>query len=334
MKKKIFFVVVCVIMATLSFAQSSGGEIKRNAQVVGGQISRRGASRTPIHTTKKSKKGGKVSTKKVYPQRDDVFKTNISLPIKGRFDKESLSVTYVYLPSPDFNGHLLNRNLNHKHISLKQISCKQNNITDNEKWYADNQLDYDIETIYGDFEKIRIRCRIKTGGYHVLLLGENYNDIYKVVVTDEKESSFYAAYDFSSFRYAPRRDKSCKHTEQFVEYVFIEGNIMYVSHGGRSGYAIEQGGQKGYITAIDMLTNDIIWTSAPLTSIGRFCVIGNSIIATYGFSEEPKYLFVLDKYSGQCVQKLSLKNTPDDIVVKEKKAYVRTYSLDYVFDIQ
>ena len=84
-----------------------------------------------------------------------------------------------------------------------------------------------------------------------------------------------------------------------------------------------------------MLSNEIIWTSQPKTNnCSQIAIVGNSIIAGYGFTDEPDYLFVLDKYSGQRVQRIFLKKGPDWVVVKGSSVYVRTYSLDYVFSIQ
>jgi hypothetical protein len=306
-----------MLVSSSIFAQASGGQIRRPQN---------------LEDKHQQKRQNVQKKERLYPQRDEVFKSNISLPIKDSFDKGNLSIIYTLLPAPDFNGHLLERNSIHEHIKLTQVSCKQNNITDDEKWFVENKLYNNHEDLYsGPFEMPKIRERINTGGYHVLLIGNNYRYTSKVIVTDENEKFIYVAYDFENFRYAPKRDKSSEFTDQSVVDVIIEGNIMFVSHSG--GYAKEEGNQTGYITAIDMLTDEIIWTSNPLTNNSCFAVVGNSIISGYGFTEEPDYLFVLDKYSGQRIQKISLKKSAEYIIIKERHVYVRTYSYDYIFEM-
>ena len=54
MKKKIFLAVVSLILATMAYAQSSGGEIKRNTQASGGQIRRNRHVATPIKPSKRN----------------------------------------------------------------------------------------------------------------------------------------------------------------------------------------------------------------------------------------------------------------------------------------
>ena len=71
-----------------------------------------------------------------------------------------------------------------------------------------------------------------------------------------------------------------------------------------------------------------------MTNNCKIALVGNSLITGYGFTEEPDYLFVLDKYSGQRVQKIALKNGPEYIIAKENSLLVRTYSYNYVFSIQ
>ena len=85
---------------------------------------------------------------------------------------------------------------------------------------------------------------------------------------------------------------------------------------------------------VDMENGEIIWTTQPMTCNSHFAIVNNSIICGYGFTGEPDNLFVLDKYSGQRVQKIPVKKMVNEVVPKDGLAYVRTYSFDYVFKIQ
>lgn len=323
MKK--FLCLVLITFPLIAFAQASGG-----------QISRRGTSRTPVHTTKKSNKGGVVSSQKVYPQRDELFVGDERLQPKGVLNSSITEINYYVLPSPDFNGHLLERNRTRKQIALRQHSCESNSITDDEQWLKDNGLQLRGERVGVGMKigNLSVYRRIRSSSYHILLLHVPFGDITKVVVTDEQETVFFAAYDFENFRKSPKRNKADELSgDQHVIDVIIENGIMYVAHGGTT-YASTYGNQTGYISAISLLNNEILWTSLPLTNNCKIALVGNSLITGYGFTEEPDYLFVLDKYSGQRVQKIALKNGPEYIIAKENSLLVRTYSYNYVFSIQ
>lgn len=313
MKKIILLPILC-IFSIVSFAQASGGQIRRSSD--------------------KSQRNNRATIiAKTYPQRDEVFNDNVDLPVKNSFSISNLNINFILLPAPDFDGHVLKRNMNRKQISLKQISCKKGE--DYYQWLQSNGLQSKKEQVRSAINMLVLRYRIKTGGYHALLLGDTYGDIRKVIVTDENEKNYYAAYDFENFRSAPKRDKSDKFSnDQEIIDIVIEGNIMYVAHSGHT-YSVCYGNQNGYISAINMLTDEIIWTSQPkINNCSEFVIVGNSIITGYGFTDEPDFLFVLDKYSGQRIQKIPLKKGPGIIMVKNNCAYVQTYNLDYVFAIQ
>ena len=112
----------------------------------------------------------------------------------------------------------------------------------------------------------------------------------------------------------------------------IEGNIMYVSHDSYSDYYGKiPDEENGYLSAIDLRTNEILWTTEKKTCNSDIEIVGNSIICGYGSSFESDYLYVVDKYSGQRVQKIFLKKAPEHVIAKGNRIYVRTYSYDYVF---
>ena len=74
-----------------------------------------------------------------------------------------------------------------------------------------------------------------------------------------------------------------------------------------------------------------LWTTLPLTCNSSFDITGNSIVCGYGFTDEPDFVYVVDKTTGKRKQTIKVLNGPDDIVVKGKRVYVRTYSYDYLF---
>jgi hypothetical protein len=73
---------------------------------------------------------------------------------------------------------------------------------------------------------------------------------------------------------------------------------------GFNGYAREfpQGGNR--IVAVDLCDGRVVWQSRDAVSNGGLLLLDDYLITAYGFTSEPRYVFVLDRHSGSVVQKL------------------------------
>lgn len=287
----------------------------------------------PLNAQKKPvTKKRTASTIATYPQRDAAFKSDYKLTAIGTFNPNDVqSLTFTPMPALDFNGHVLKRNVSRKQVRLTLLSCRENQIIDEEEWLERNGLTLRETRIEYPMEQYKPRFSYSTGGYLITTYGENWGNARQIVITDEAQKTLYAAYDFENWKFSPKTVRMGN--TQTVHDFIIEGNILYIAH-GTNGYSDGAGYQTGYITAFDMENNEIIWTTQPMSCNSGFDIVGNSIICGYGFTSEPDYLFVLDKYSGQRIHKIPLKKKVDYVVPKGDKAYVRTYSYDYVFRIQ
>ena len=79
----------------------------------------------------------------------------------------------------------------------------------------------------------------------------------------------------------------------------------------------------------------MLWRSAPLTSNARsFAIVGEHIVAGYGFTAEPDFLFLLDRATGKPTQTVPVPNGPEYIVFRDDKVFVRTYDRDMVFQMK
>ena len=288
---------------------------------------------TPMYAQKKATKKKKATSQLVtYPQRDEAFKADFKLTPIGKFDANNVqNMTFTKMPTPYFTGHVLKRDMSRKQVRLTQVSCRQNLITDDEDWVRNNDLTLREERVETPMNQFGPRFRYRTGGYLITTYGVHWGYTGLVVITDEAQETLYAAYDFENFKFSPKTTLMGNY--QNVNDFFIEGNILYIAHGS-NGYSDGAGYQTGYITAFDMENGEIIWTTQPMTCNSHFAIVNNSIICGYGFTGEADNLFVLDKYSGQRVQKISVKKMVNEVVPKDGLAYVRTYSFDYVFKIQ
>ena len=278
---------------------------------------------------RKAQKRRATTTLKTYPQRDDAFLSDYRLQPAGAFDLHDYDLDYIVLPAPNFRGHVLQRSKTRKQVTLRQQSCRENGITDEEEWFVRNGLPQHRFSYDEPRVELRPRLRFDTGGYSVITYGPYHAEGIKVVVADPTLQTYYKAYDFENFRMPAGIKEPCGIAG--VDYVKIEGNIMYVSHQAYSEYHAGSEELTGFLSAIDMRTDEVLWTTEPKTCNSGIEIIGNSIICGYGNSFESDYLYVVDKYSGQRVQKTWLKKAAGPIMEKNGKLYVRTYSYDYVF---
>lgn len=269
---------------------------------------------------------------KEYPQRNEAFKADYKLTAIGTFDPDNVqNLQFTLVAAPDFTGHVLKLDKKRKQVKLKKLSCKENAITDDEEWVINNGLTLREERVELPMGQFAPRFRYRTGGYLITTYGENWGNTLKMVITDEAQQTLYAAYDFESWKFSPKT--TLMGNTQSLDDFIIEGNILYIAH-GTNGYSDGAGYQTGYITAFDLEKQEIVWTTQPMTCNSHFAIVDNSIICGYGFTSEPDNLYIVDKYSGQRIQKISMKKMVNEVVPKDGYLYVRTYSFDYLFKIQ
>ncbi len=150
---------------------------------------------------------------------------------------------------------------------------------------------------------------------------------------DPRSGVIQYAFDFVNFLKAPGTPGG-ELNDQLVIWALERDGVLYVSNGHRT-YAAESQGKNAYLTAIDLKTGEILWRSRPLVSNARnFEIVGDVIVAGYGFTREPDFLHLIDRKTGQVIAKHPLKTGPDYILEKGGKLYVRAYDTDYVFEIK
>lgn len=248
----------------------------------------------------------------------------------------------LIIPKPNFNGSTLSY-ANSDNFSLKQKSVKSNDITDGAIWFQNNNLqldyseyskiDYDLSVFPSEYKSGSIFYSEEYQGYYAAYYGENFSDIHYILLTD-KDFNIRYALDFTSFKDAPFVNPGDEgFVSQSVRYAHIVGDVLYVQHGHMT-YAYSSGGQNAYISAIDLKSGNILWTTEPLTSNCNFIVVDNTIICGYGFTAEDDYLYLVDIKTGRRRQSIKVASGPEIIIRKNEQVYVRTYNRDYVFDIK
>jgi hypothetical protein len=81
------------------------------------------------------------------------------------------------------------------------------------------------------------------------------------------------------------------------------GSAVYVSV-GFNGYTREFPGGGNRVLALDVCEGRVVWQSADGTANGGLLLLGEYLVAPYGFTNERRYVHVLDAHGGAVVQRL------------------------------
>jgi hypothetical protein len=150
-----------------------------------------------------------------------------------------------------------------------------------------------------------------------------------VIGASERNSALRYAFDFGTFTSPPNGGWL-----EPVTWARETGGVLYVSNSHLT-YASATKGRNAYVSAIDLRTKQLLWRSRALVANARtFVVVGNLIVAGYGFTAEPDYLYLLDRRTGRVLDRLELPTGPEVIKLRGDRLHVRTYDHDVVARIE
>lgn len=255
-------------------------------------------------------------------------------------------LTPYVLPDPS-----LKKSSQSSTITLKQLSVKQNEIIDEGNWFYSNELmiplylhpdqgtnttrmapyklSSKVPLIIGDLKFIR---GINDANGNIYLYGTSHLDVRYMVITDSQDSKVLHFLDFGNYLGVGKT--GFDDWLMSIRWAAIEDNILYVSN-THPTYAKTTNGINAFITAIDLSDYQALWRSDYLVSNAyNFEIIGDNIVCGYGFTNEPDFIYILDKYTGKKLHTIKVATGPDYIIRKDDKLYVRTYNRDYLFGIE
>ena len=231
--------------------------------------------------------------------------------------------SYVTIENPGFEYFVEQgkeiTNSTHK-ISLNQESKQKNEITDEEKWLADNSL-------------------MKPGfpycdeNYQYETSGDNAYDTYLLTLSDLETGKAIVTLDFGNYRYGTEYVKEdYDFISQRIIYAQAKDGVLYVATGHNTYSA--SCAQTAYITAIDLSDYHVIWKTEPLTCNSySFAFVDNFIVCGYGFTDEEDSLKVIDRNTGKVQSDIPVKSMPEYVIFQNGKLYVRTYDTNYVYSV-
>ncbi len=122
-------------------------------------------------------------------------------------------------------------------------------------------------------------------------------------------------------------------TTQFIKWAKIYDGTLYLNI-IQNGYSTEEP-NSSYMVAIAPDTGYVLWRSEPLVAnCDNFQIVKDTIICGYGFTAEPDYIYLLDRFTGQQMDKIKVNSAPGQFEVIGDTLYVATYNTAYEFKIE
>lgn len=100
-----------------------------------------------------------------------------------------------------------------------------------------------------------------------------------------------------------------------IQDVRYDGGVLYFNEGCQT-YSKDAGGRCSSLVALDPVAKNVLWRSAPRTSNNAFVIHGQYILAGYGFTDEPDFLYVVRRSDGKVMQRVPVSTAHQQINVE------------------
>ncbi len=210
-----------------------------------------------------------------------------------------------------------------EHIKITKVSEKKTDWLDTYKWATEH--DFEVANMpYTDDEY-----------YYEGASPVEYEYMSSELIVHDKDYTK-VIYDLDLYTLCNGPDEETNtysRATQYVRWAKIYDGTLYVSL-MQSGYASEEP-NSSYMVAIAPDTGDVLWRSEPLVAnADNFVIVKDTIICGYGFTAEPDFIYLLDRFTGQIMDKIPVNSGPDQFEVVGDKLYVATYNTEYEFKIE
>jgi hypothetical protein len=216
-------------------------------------------------------------------------------------------------------------------ITLTRDSSKPNKITDDDAWWAMNGLKKPVayrRFIAGAHGEIPESAPKSYKGQPLMAIWSTSTRRFFVYGKDIYKARYLLAEAAVGGRIEHAFDAKAYGSIAWAEIV---GEMLYLSNTAGNLSAADGGGARIY--AVNLASNSLQWSSPKKTCHGQFAVIAGSLVCGYGFTGEPDYIYVLDRFDGALIQTVKLKTAADWLIQKGEKLYVRCYNTDDVYSI-
>ena len=209
-----------------------------------------------------------------------------------------------------------------EHITLKKTSEEKTDWLDTEVW-AD-QHGFEVARLpYSDDDYTYMGDMPMDYAYMY-----NRLDIY-----DKDGSEMLYSLDLYALCNGPDEETGTySRTTQYIQWAKIYDGTLYVSL-VHNGYSSEEP-NSSYMVAIDPNTGYVLWRSEPLVAnSNNFLLVKDTIICGYGFTAEPDFIYLLDRFTGQIMEKIPVNSAAYQFDAVGDTLYVATYNTAYEFEM-
>ena len=188
--------------------------------------------------------------------------------------------------------------------------------------------------VYGglpsSFRRASLLKGIVRPGRTLLLYGKDGASA-RYLLAFDRAGHFRYGFDFARYAWPPRiRPGEREFVYEEVVWAREANGVLYVEN-AHSTYARSSYGRNAYVTAIDLHTKKPLWRSPALVANAKtFAVTPRYLVTGYGFTDEPDYLYLLDRRTGRVEERLKLPTAPDSITHSANRVHVRTYDHELV----
>lgn len=181
-----------------------------------------------------------------------------------------------------------------------------------------------------------LRRLIPQGTLAFALYGEDFASERYVVGLDLRRRAVRYVLDLGALNRTPAATpEEREFTHAGVTWVREADGVLFVSS-SHSTYASSSKGRNAAITAIDLRTSTVRWRSPSLVAnAGTFVLApGRRIVSGYGFTDEPDFVYVLDRSTGRVLDRLPVRDGPESITRRGSELRVETYSRSLVLRLR
>ena len=134
------------------------------------------------------------------------------------------------------------------------------------------------------------------------------------------------AFDFHKYAWPPRiAPGEREYVYEAVQWADETNGVLYVET-AHSTYARSSYGLNAYLNAVDLKTKRLRWRSPALVAnAGTFEIVGHIVVTGYGFTDEPDYLYAIDRRNGHVAARVLLPTAPEGISRNGNVLTVDTY---------
>lgn len=251
-----------------------------------------------------------------------IMKYAVESKDEGPVEDTSSPVSYVIKDDhqkPYINPDNPYRDHSYSPVTLKQISCRENEITDVDEWFSRAGTTRSGTFFYDD-------------NYYYKLTGDaGYGTMTHIEIYERDMSRQLYDFDFSDFLYEDGYEGK-DYVDRGIYNCFITDDLLYLNISHRT-YS-EDCPVNAFMMCVNINTGEVMWISQPLVSNSDdFARYGDNMITGYGFTAEDDYIYILNRYTGEVTDKIRVKKSPDHFAFVNHDLWVRTYSYDYEFSL-